>query len=75
MSGSKVSVVQADIFGVTERALGGGLEGAERTSRETFSWNPAVISPDRQLNPVKDMADARARRTPTQPWTPRRAAA
>lgn len=61
MSGQKVSVVQADIFGVTERALGGGLEGAERTSRETFSWNPAIISPDRQINPVKDMADARSR--------------
>lgn len=61
MSSPKVSVVQADIFGVTERALGGGLEGAERTSRETFSWNPAIVSPDRQLNPVKDMADARTR--------------
>lgn len=61
MSDSKVSVVQADIFGVKERAIGGGLEGAERTSRETFSWNPAIISPDRQLNPVKDMADARTR--------------
>ena len=44
---------------VVERAVGGGLEGAERTSRETFNWNPAIISPDRQINPVKDMADAR----------------
>lgn len=56
-----VTVQQAEIFGVTEKAIGGGLEGAERTSRETFSWNPAIVSPDRQLNPVKDMADARSR--------------
>jgi lambda family phage portal protein len=46
---------------VVERAIGGGLEGAERTSRETYNWQPAVISPDRQINPVKEMADARAR--------------
>lgn len=45
----------------TDMALGGGLEGAERTSRETFAWNPLVISPDQQINPVKDMADARSR--------------
>ena len=44
-----------------ERAVGGGLEGAERTSRETFAWNPTIISPDQQINPVKEMADARAR--------------
>lgn len=46
---------------VVEHAVGGGLEGAERTTRETFSWNPAIISPDNQINPVKEMADARAR--------------
>lgn len=40
--------------------MGGGLEGAERTSRETVAWDPVVISPDRQINPVKEMADARA---------------
>lgn len=40
---------------------GGGLEGAERTSQELMSWTPSVISPDRQINPVKDMADARSR--------------
>jgi len=43
------------------RAIGGGLEGAERASRELFSWNPAVVSPDQQLHPVKEMADARSR--------------
>lgn len=44
-----------------ERAIGGGLEGAERTSRETFSWNPTFISPDQQINPIKETADARSR--------------
>lgn len=46
---------------IVERAVGGGLEGAERLNRETFNWNPAIISPDRQINSVKEMADARAR--------------
>ena len=43
------------------KAVGGGLEGAERTSRETFGWNPAIIAPDLQINPAKEMADARSR--------------
>ena len=46
-----------------ETAMGGGLEGAERTSRETVNWSPSIISPDRQINPVKEMADARSRDT------------
>ncbi len=50
-----------DIRPPGQQAVGGGLEGAERTSRETFAWRPAVISPDRQLNPVKEEADARGR--------------
>lgn len=44
-----------------ESAVGGGLEGAERTSRETLNWVPPIISPDQQINPNKDMADARGR--------------
>lgn len=52
-----------DIRPPTERAIGGGLEGAERTSRETFGWRPAIISPDRQINGIKDEADARGRDT------------
>lgn len=52
-----------DIAPVPQRAIGGGLEGAERTSRETFAWSAPIISPDRQLNSVKDQADARARDT------------
>lgn len=58
----KKSTALASIEGpVVEHALGGGLEGAERTSRETFNWNPAIISPDNQINGVKEMADARSR--------------
>lgn len=45
------------------KAIGGGLEGAERSSRELFSWNPSIVSPDQQLNPVKETADARSRDT------------
>lgn len=48
---------------ITERAIGGGLEGAERTSRETAFWMPSIISPDQQINPAKEMADARSRET------------
>lgn len=60
---SKMSklITDADHTGETV-ALGGGLEGAQRTSRETMNWNPPMlISPDSQINPVKDMADARGR--------------
>jgi lambda family phage portal protein len=42
-------------------AIGGGLEGAERTSRETFSWSPSRLSPDQAINLVKPEADARSR--------------
>jgi lambda family phage portal protein len=44
-----------------EAAFGGGLEGAERTSRETISWAPAMLSPDQAINGVKPEADARGR--------------
>lgn len=50
-----------DIAPVGKKAIGGGLEGAERTTRETLQWSPPIVSPDRQINPVKDMADARGR--------------
>lgn len=43
-------------------ALGmGGLKGAEMTERETVNWMPTFGSPDRVINPVKPMADARSR--------------
>lgn len=47
--------------GSVEHALGGGLEGAERTSRETVNWNVASVPPDRAINTVKEPADARAK--------------
>lgn len=44
-----------------ELAFGGGLEGAERTKRETVMWSPPMVSPDRAINPGKRMADARGK--------------
>lgn len=58
---SNVTVTLVDSQGVPIKAVGGGLEGAERTTRETFAWTPPIISPDQQINPIKDMADARGR--------------
>jgi len=53
--------VIADAPPMEKQALGGGIEGAQRTSRETVNWSPPqLISPDSLINPVKDMADARA---------------
>lgn len=46
---------------LTESAIGGALEGAERTDRETVFWTPPMLSPDNAINPVKEMADARGR--------------
>jgi lambda family phage portal protein len=45
----------------SENAMGGGIEGAERTSRETMSWRPVMGSPDQAINPIKEEADARSR--------------
>lgn len=46
---------------VTEpQALGGGIEGAEQTTRETLSWLPDTGSPDVVIGRVKDLADARS---------------
>jgi len=47
--------------GAAEQALGGGLEGAERTSRETVNWKVAQVPPDRAINSVKPEADARSK--------------
>lgn len=44
-----------------ERMFGGGLEGAERTSREMVLWRPSMQSPDQAINGIKDVADARSR--------------
>ena len=53
-------VIKSDAPAVQEKALGGGLEGAQRNSRELALWSTPIVSPDRQINPVKDTADARA---------------
>ncbi len=42
-------------------ALGGGLEGADRLARETMQWDATRLTPDRIINGVKEMADARGR--------------
>jgi lambda family phage portal protein len=44
-----------------EMAFGGGLEGADRLSRETATWRPGILSPDQAINLVKPEADARGR--------------
>lgn len=44
-----------------EMSFGGGLEGAERTKRETALWSPPMVSPDRAINPGKKLADARGK--------------
>lgn len=46
---------------VEKTAFGGGLEGAQRNSRETARWTPSMLSPDRAINGVKELADARGR--------------
>jgi len=57
----KQITVTAEAAPLTHQAIGGGLEGAERLSRETVDWNPAILSPDQIINPAKQMADARGR--------------
>lgn len=49
------------VAGPREKAMGGGIEGAARNSREMMTWSPPIISPDSQINQIKDMADARSR--------------
>lgn len=44
-----------------ERAVGGGIEGAQRNTAEMLRWTPPIQSPDAQINAVKEMADARGR--------------
>lgn len=51
--------VTIDVSPLRESAIGGGLEGATSTSRETMLWNPSFLSPDQTINPVKETADAR----------------
>ncbi|WLJ71122.1 putative portal protein [Sphingomonas phage Carli] len=50
-------------FPMSELAMGGGLEGAERTSREMSTWRPSFGSPDQAISQGKALADARGRDT------------
>ena len=56
-AGSEIISVRPEVGAV----VGGGLEGAERTSRETALWAPSMRSPDGVINSVKPLADARGR--------------
>lgn len=55
--------LSTELAPIEQRAAvgGGGLEGASRTSREMARWQPVIISPDRQINPQKELMDARSR--------------
>lgn len=46
-------------------AMGGALEGADRTSRETVLWNADRRHPDQIIHQIKDEADFRGRETVT----------
>ena len=50
-------------FPTKDLAMGGGLEGAERTSREMAMWRPSMGSPDQAISMGKALADARGRDT------------
>lgn len=50
-------------FPINELAMGGGLEGAERTTREMSLWRPSFASPDQAISQGKEIADARSRDT------------
>lgn len=46
-------------FAHGERALGGALEGVDRTKREIALWKPQMLAPDQAINTVKGETDAR----------------
>lgn len=45
--------------GNDKQMFGGGMEGAERNTRELATWVPRIESPNQQINRVKTLADAR----------------
>lgn len=59
--GKAVALFGAEGPVVRETALGGGLEGAERTKRETARWEPPQGPMDRLIGTLKPRADARGR--------------
>ena len=50
-------------FPMNELAMGGAMEGAERTSREMALWRPNLGSPNQAISMGKQLADARGRDT------------
>lgn len=50
---------EARFSGSPDVVLGGGIEGASKTARETMTWVPSRLSPDQAINQVKDELDAR----------------
>lgn len=58
-SRKKPNVIDAEFTQISETAMSGGIEGAQRNSRELMSWTPPITSPDMQINSVKELADAR----------------
>lgn len=50
---------QITVYETPRESALGGIEGAERTSRETFNWQGGMSPPDRAINSVKEEADAR----------------
>lgn len=61
MAAKRKPIVTADVTPALVEKASGGIEGAERTTRELLRWTPPIISPDQQVNPGKDLADARGR--------------
>lgn len=55
-----VPYVETPSGSMPDFVLGGGVEGALSTSRETMMWQPSKLSPDQSINIIKDEADARA---------------
>lgn len=50
-----------EVMPLREKALGGGIEGAQRNTRELATWNAPMGPADLLVNPIKDVADARSR--------------
>ena len=57
----KNSMIKIEATRPETSAIGGGLEGADKFSRETALWSPSLRSPDQVINSSKPMADARGR--------------
>lgn len=53
------SEVTSEVTKPQAMSMGGGLEGADRISRETALWSAPIQSPDNIINGVKEQADAR----------------